>query len=54
MLVVLVFNLTIAGATIYIVGSAATSFAKVAAGNCSGGKIGLEKVFSGNWFCPEK
>lgn len=51
-LLVVVFNASVFIGGVYVVGSAATSFAKVANGHCNGSKIGLEWIFNGNWFCP--
>lgn len=52
-LIVLVFNLAVAGATIYIAGSVVTSGVKAVADKCDT-RYPVEKVFNGNWFCPEK
>ena len=51
-LLAIVFHISLYIGGLYVIGSAATSFAKAANGHCGAGKVGLEMIFDGRWFCP--
>lgn len=50
---VIIFSLSLVAAKVWLLGSLVTSSVKAGTGNCSV-VYPIEKVLSGNWFCPSK